>query len=53
MNVAHFGFIFAAYAVTFVVVAGIIGAIVLDHRALQRELARMAARTPARGDEDR
>jgi heme exporter protein CcmD len=47
----HFGFILAAYAVTFVVVAGMIGAIVLDHRALRRALARFAITPAAREDE--
>ena len=53
MNSAHFGFIFAAYAVTAAAVLGMIGAVVLDHRALLRALARMAARTPATRDEDK
>ena len=47
----HFGFILAAYAVTFVVVLGMIGAILLDHRALRRELERFGARMPAAGDD--
>jgi len=53
MNSAHFGFIFAAYAVTGAVVLGMIGAVILDHRALLRALARLAARTPTTRDEDR
>ncbi len=50
MNADHFGFIFAAYALTFVVVVGMIGATVLDYRALQRALTRMAASTPRSRD---
>ena len=38
----HAGFILAAFGVTFLVVAGIVASIVLDHRALKRELARLA-----------
>ena len=38
----HAGFILAAFATTFVVVAGMIGAIVRDHRALRRALTRLA-----------
>jgi heme exporter protein CcmD len=53
MTSAHFGFIFAAYALTGVAVVGMIGAIILDHRALQRALARMAIRTPTTQDDDR
>ena len=53
MDSAHFGFILAAYAVTAVVVLGMIGAIILDHRALQQALARLAARTQTTQDEDK
>jgi heme exporter protein CcmD len=51
MTSTHFGFIFAAYALTGVAVLGMIGAIILDHRALQRALARMAARTQTTEDD--
>lgn len=37
----HAGFIFAAFGLTFLVVAGIVGSILLDHRALKRDLARL------------
>lgn len=53
MNSANFGFILAAYVVTAVVVTGMIGAVMLDYRALRRALARMAARMPPKGDEDK
>jgi heme exporter protein CcmD len=41
MTPTHAGFIIAAYAVTAVAILGVIGAIVLDHRALRRALARL------------
>jgi heme exporter protein CcmD len=47
----HFGFILAAYAVTVVVVLGMIGAILLDHRALRRALDKLGPRGSATGDE--
>ena len=47
----HFGFILAAYAVTVVVVLGMIGAIVLDHRALRRALEKFGPRSVSTGDE--
>ena len=34
----HIGFVIAAYAVTFVVIAGMIGAVVLDTRRLSAHL---------------
>ncbi len=34
----HIGFVIAAYAVTFVVIAGMIGAVVLDSRRLNAHL---------------
>lgn len=48
MNVAHAGFIIAAYAICLVVVGGLILATVLDHRRLKRELAQLGDR---RGDD--
>lgn len=43
MNDPHFEFIFASYAIGFVVVAGLIGWTVLDHRLTKRALARVEA----------
>ncbi len=34
----HIGFIIAAYSVTFVVIAGMVGSVVLDHRRLSAHL---------------
>jgi heme exporter protein CcmD len=53
MNSAHFGFIFAAYAVTAAIVVGMIGAVIMDHRALQRALARLAMQTQTTQDDDK
>jgi heme exporter protein D len=39
----HLGFIIAAFGVTFIVIGALIGYILLDYRALQRDLARMSA----------
>ena len=47
MNVPHVGFILAAYAITALTLVGMIGALVLDHRALRRDLARMRDREPS------
>jgi heme exporter protein CcmD len=47
----HFGFILAAYSVTIAVVVGMIGAIVLDHRALKRALEKLGSRGSTNGDE--
>ncbi len=44
MNVAHAGFIIAAYAICIGVVGGLVLAIYLDHRRLKRELARLGDR---------
>ncbi|MFM2444715.1 MAG: hypothetical protein RJB09_1901 [Pseudomonadota bacterium] len=38
--IKHLGFIAASYALAFVVIAGMIGAIVLEYRRLRRELSR-------------
>ena len=46
---SHADYIVAAYAIAFGVVAIMIGSIMLDHRALKRDLARLPAR--ASGDE--
>jgi len=35
----HLGFIVVSYALAFVVIAGMIGAIVFEHRRLRRELS--------------
>jgi heme exporter protein CcmD len=51
MQSAHFGFILAAYAVTVATVLGMIGAIILDHRALRRALERFANTPAARENE--
>ena len=40
----HFGFIVAAFAVAGVVVAGMVGAILLDYRDLKGRLARLERR---------
>jgi heme exporter protein CcmD len=42
---SYFGFIFAAYAIGFSVIAFMIVATLLDYRALKRQLARLSART--------
>ncbi len=39
MNASHAGFIFAAYGIAAVAIVAMIGAIVLDHRALKKALA--------------
>ncbi len=44
MNVPHIGFIVGAYAIAALVVAGMIMAIIADHRALKKALARFPAR---------
>jgi heme exporter protein CcmD len=44
MNVAHSGFIIAAYAICVVVVGGLILATWLDHRRLKRDLAQLGDR---------
>jgi heme exporter protein CcmD len=43
---SHAAFITAAYAVTFLVTAGLAVMIVLDHRALKRRLAELAPPKP-------
>ncbi len=40
----HFGFVVAAYAIAFVIVAAMIFAIARDYYALKRELAQFPAR---------
>jgi heme exporter protein CcmD len=47
----HFGFILAAYGVSVLVVLGMIGAIILDHRALRRALDKVGPRIVVSGDE--
>jgi heme exporter protein D len=42
--VTHAGFIVAAYLVTALVLAGLVGWIVMDGRALRRRLAELEAR---------
>ena len=42
--IPHLGYIVAAFAVTAVVVAGMIGAVWLDHRDLVAKLARLETR---------
>ena len=49
MNVAHAGFIIAAFAISIVVVGGLTLAILLDHRKLKRALAAFGER---RGSDD-
>lgn len=44
MNVEHFGYIFAAYAIAVVVVAGMIASIMIEHRSLKAALEKFAAR---------
>ena len=44
MNVAHAGFIIAAYVLCVGVIGGLILAIYLDHRRLKRELAQLGDR---------
>ncbi len=43
-DIPHIGFIVAAYAVTLVVVGGMVVAVLLDRRALLRALERLEAR---------
>jgi heme exporter protein D len=43
--VPHLGFIVAAYALTALVVGGLLAAALLDRRALRRALAALEART--------
>ncbi len=43
-HASHAGFIVAAYAVAGLVVVAMIVAVVADHRALRRDLARFGAR---------
>lgn len=45
MNGPYFGFIFAAYAIGFTVVAVMIAATLLDYRSLKRQLEKLTART--------
>ncbi len=45
MNSPYFGFIFAAYAIGFTVIAVMIVATLLDYRSLKRQLAKLTART--------
>ncbi|NMG38017.1 heme exporter protein CcmD [Chelativorans sp. ZYF759] len=40
----HEAYVFAAYAATFLVLAGIAGWLMLDHRFRRRELAELEAR---------
>ena len=49
MNGEHASFILAAYAISFVVVAGMIVSILASHRTLKNALAKLPAR--AGGDE--
>ena len=49
----HTGFIVAAFAVTFVAIAGTVVAIVVDHARLRRRLAGLQAQLPAGDEEDR
>jgi heme exporter protein CcmD len=47
MDTPHIGFIVAAYGIAAVVIAGMIGAILVDYRGLRASLAALEA---ARGD---
>jgi hypothetical protein len=47
----HLGFIIAAYALAFVMIAGMTGAIVVDYLRLKRSLSMLAA--PKKNAEDR
>jgi heme exporter protein CcmD len=47
----YFGFIFAAYAIGFSVIACMIVATLVDYRSLKRQLARLSARTGRSLDE--
>lgn len=40
-EMTHSGFILAAFGMTFLVVAGLVVSILLDHRTLKRDLARL------------
>ncbi len=48
MNDPHAGFIIAAYALAFVTIAGMTGAILYDQISLKRALAKL----PPRGDSE-
>lgn len=52
MNLAapHIGFVLAAYAIAFVVIAGMILATVFDYRDLKKKLERAAARAASSRD---
>jgi heme exporter protein CcmD len=39
----HFGFVIAAYALAFVVIGGMIGAVLIDYMRLKRALSLLAA----------
>lgn len=51
MNSPYFGFIFAAYAIGFSVIAFMIVATLVDYRSLKRQLALLSARTGRGMDE--
>ena len=44
VHASHTGFIVAAYAVTALVVASMVATVVMEHRALRRDLRRFGAR---------
>jgi heme exporter protein CcmD len=48
--IAHLGFIVFAYALAFAVIGAMIGAVLLDHRRLRRDLSRFEARDSERTD---
>lgn len=51
-EVQHLGFIVAAYAVTAMVLSGMVAAVLLDGRAQRRLLARLEDRRSPRGPHD-
>lgn len=48
----HAGFIVAAFLVTALVLGGTVAAVLIDHRAQRRSLARLAALDPGRPARD-
>ena len=52
LDLPHIGFVIAAYAICALVIAGLIGATVLDYRAQRRALAAYEGRQLATRGED-
>jgi heme exporter protein CcmD len=52
VDLPHFGFVVAAYAIAAIVVALLIGSIVFDHKSLRRALAVYETKAAGRADPD-